>query len=217
MKAPNHSHPRMNCLLLGHQLLPIDGLLGSHTELRVVAGVIWVNCHCGLFIVLKHEFPIVSRVRLHCCICACSRSYRSDQACISTSASQTSTASKGILRLRPADFWWALCHYWLAALWLESISHLKLVIKWALVRNMSDLLLLLVRLLVALISFKLVLLKIVVHLGVNLGVSKCALGSLATRVYLVFCKRQLLLNCACISNIWCSSALLRYSLNLLVI
>ena len=66
---------------------------------------------------------------------------------------------------------------------------------------MSDLLLLLILLLVALVSFELVLLEIVVHLRVNLGVSKCAFGSLTTRVYLVFCKRQLLFNCACISNI----------------
>ena len=67
---------------------------------------------------------------------------------------------------------------------------------------MSDLLLLLlVLLLIALISFELVLLEIVVHLGVNLCIPKCTFGTLTTRIYLVFCKRQLLLYCASISNI----------------
>ena len=74
---------------------------------------------------------------------------------------------------------------------------------------MSDLLLLLVLLLIVLIGLQLVFLEIVVHLGVNLCVPESTLGSLTTCIYLVFCKRQLLFDYACISNIGCSSTLLR--------
>ena len=96
---------------------------------------------------------------------------------------------------------WSLRDNRLAPLRLKSVSHLKLIVQWRLIANLSHVATtdLLLNTLVLLVCHELVLLQIVVHLSVqHLLISwriilKRALGSLPTHVYLIFGQSQLLL------------------------